>query len=209
MTTNKNMPNKTAGVSTRKCYECDGVMRGQYENYRYSECGLGDVILSNVLVFHCSCGAIVPEIPLVSNLHRAIVLDLITKDSLLTGDEIRFLRKMSDMSAKELAGVMGITAIHLSKLENGHKPVGKNSDRLLRLLCFVGILQRDMSEEGLVAKVAAEAKMVPSLNIKSVLRKIREEHSKPKHIRIDPAHLSQFGGSGVVPKIGPGASLIQ
>ena len=68
-------------------------MEGRKENYRYTECGLDSVTLVGITVYHCKCGAIVPEIGAVDALHHAIAMDLMRKDSLLSGDEIRFPKK--------------------------------------------------------------------------------------------------------------------
>jgi putative zinc finger/helix-turn-helix YgiT family protein len=147
----------------------------------------------NILVFHCSkCGAIVPEIPDAACLHRLILLDVLKKQTLLSGEEIRFIRKMADYSATELAKVMGVTKNAVSRWENDKKPIGKETDRLLRLVCFTKFLERMSGagkERDLPGDVARVAKLVSSLNITSLLEHIESKMEGSKHIAIDPSRL--------------------
>ena len=179
----------------RKCHICAGSMRGVRENYHYTECGLNSVYLKNILVFHCGCGAVVPEIPQMTTLHRAIVLDVLKKGTLLSGEEIRFLRKMARLSGVDLARVMGVHPVTVSKWENNNSNIGPSNDRVLRLICFTGMLQQilEQKDEKLLGTLAAAAKKVSSLNIKMFLEKIEERSEGPKTVTIDPALLSGFG----------------
>lgn len=123
-------------IMREKCYSCGSAMEGKIENYKYLECGLKSVTLEGILVFHCAkCGAIVPEITNARELHVLIALGVLTKDSLLTGDEVRFLRKFSGYSGSELAQLAGTSKSVVSRWENRLK-LGAKSDRLLRLIFF-------------------------------------------------------------------------
>ena len=83
----------TQRPNERKCYDCGKVMYGRRENYTYSECGLRSVILLNILVFHCECGAIVPEIPSPAVLHVSIAMKVLQKKTLLSGEGDPFCEK--------------------------------------------------------------------------------------------------------------------
>src|ERR1700686_5550272 len=103
-------------MTARKCYECKSVMRSQRKDYRYKECGLPNVMLREILVHTCpTCGAEEPEIGCVASLHRAIMMDILKKESVLCGEEIRFLRKMSRMTAVELSKLVGAGPTSFSK----------------------------------------------------------------------------------------------
>ena len=91
----------------RKCRECGRPMRATRQDYRYVESGLQHVLLKNIVVYECDCGGQIAEIPNMGPLHRAIMMDLLTKKTLLCGEEIRFLRKMARLKAKELAELLG------------------------------------------------------------------------------------------------------
>src|SRR5579862_6936678 len=185
----------TNGAEVRRCYECRGTMTGKHENYPYTEVGLKSVVLMNTLVFHCSkCGAIVPEIPDAACLHRLILLDVLKKQTLLSGEEIRFTRKLAGYSATELARVMGVTKNAVSRWENDKKAIGKEADRLIRLVCFTKLLERlsgvDSDEKNdLPTNVAKLARLVKSLNITALLQHIEGKAEGSKRITIDPSRL--------------------
>jgi DNA-binding transcriptional regulator YiaG len=183
---------KTEETITRKCGECGKAMHGRRENYHYTECGLQTVNLKNILVFHCECGAITARIPAMAALHRAITFSLITKGSLLSGEEVRFLRKMAGLTGMELAKALGVHKATLSKWETDKRNITKNSDGSLRLICFVGMVQNLLQQKDMVPKFAEEIKQLSAVDIKNVLREIREVLEGSKDIRIDPEQLPLF-----------------
>jgi YgiT-type zinc finger domain-containing protein len=127
---------------TRTCYECRGKAEGRRENYMYSECGLNNVVLKDVMVYRCRrCGANSVEIPNMDGLHRTIGMALLCKKSMLRHDEVRFLRTVAGMTATELAKRMGVTKTAVSRWENGVKKIGRQSDRSIRTTCGLAILE--------------------------------------------------------------------
>lgn len=179
----------------RKCPVCKAMMEGKIENYHYTECGLSSVSLRNILVFHCECGAIVPVIPQPANLHRRIVMDILKKSTLLSGEEIRFLRKMAGFTSVELAGFVGVHAVSVTRWEKGTSTIGKANDRVLRLICFVGMLQEAIQsqekDKEAINGVAAWARGVADLNVKLLLENLESRSDGSTHITIDPATLSE------------------
>lgn len=109
-------------------------MRATKRDYRYEEAGLKNVVLRDTTVYKCECGEVLPELPQIHRLHHRIAEDLIGKQSPLTGEESRFLRKAMGVSAKELARLLGVTTVTISRWENNKETVGAQSDRLLRCL---------------------------------------------------------------------------
>jgi len=188
-------------VAGRKCYECGGQMEGSRGNYKYSECGLNSVNLVGIVVYHCSCGAIVPELPALSELHRLIAFKLIQKDTLLSGEEIRFLRKRAGLNGIEFAQLLGVHKTSLSKWENGTRTITKKTDATLRLLSFAAILQELMKLQGqdLVPKVAESVKNLSAVDINAILRQVQDRASGPKRVIIDPAELARFGTVDAMP----------
>ena len=117
-----------------KCPSCGKAMRATKRDHRYEEAGLKNVVLRDTTVYECGCGEVLPELPQVNRLHQRIAEDLIGKQSPLTGEEFRFLRKAMGVSAKELARLLGVTTVTISRWENNKEKVGAQSDRLLRCL---------------------------------------------------------------------------
>lgn len=176
----------------RKCYECGRVMKGKRENYLYNECGLPSVTLLNILVFHCECGAIVPEIPSPSVLHASIAMSVLRKKTLLSGEEIRFVRKVAGYSATALAKVMGMRKTTISHWETGGKDIGKDSDRMVRLICFACMVEKitGAADGTIAANIARTAKMFKSLNLTSILEHIEDRAEGSKPVKINPAILA-------------------
>lgn len=179
----------------RRCYECGGLLSLKHQDYRYIECGLQNVTLKNLSVYVCDeCGAEVPEIPSVGCLHRRIALDLLTKRVLLCGEEIKFLRKMARMTGAQLAQLMGVTSGQVSKWENNKRPIGPSSDRVLRLICYTGVLERLLKiEPGMKVEMAKAALKVPSMDIRDLLKRIEGKSRAPKRVTIDPSELANLG----------------
>jgi transcriptional regulator with XRE-family HTH domain len=105
------------------------------EPYAYVLSGLKDVGLVNIAVYRCpQCSYAAPIIPRVGELHRLIALALVTQGSPLRGDQVRFLRKHAGLPARQFANLLGVTPQHLSRVENGHRPFGAPTDRLIRAI---------------------------------------------------------------------------
>lgn len=186
---------------TRKCLNCGGNCKGVKKDYRYVECGLHSVTLKNITVNVCNeCGSETPEIPSLSGLHIQIMLQLIAKESLICGEEIRFLRKMARLNGRELAKLMGLTAVHLSRLENSAATIGAQADRVLRLICYTALLERLVVQPGheLTAKTAAAARNMPNLDIRVLLKSISANKTGPKRVDIDPRQINSLFETGAV-----------
>jgi putative zinc finger/helix-turn-helix YgiT family protein len=171
-------------------------MQGTRTYYRYTECGLDSVTLENILVYRCSaCGSIMPEIPAIGELHRMIVLNVIEKPTLLSGQEIKFLRKMAGLNSKELASAIGASASTVSRWENNNRRISKKSDAALRLICFAGMLQEILGDRKLLDVIAKSTQKMSEVNIRKVIAAITEKESGPVPMSIDPRELENLGRS--------------
>lgn len=173
-------------------------MVGRHQNYSYKESGLNNVVLLGVLVYNCQCGEIAVQIPAMSFLHRLIAFELLKKPTLLSGEEVRFLRRFTGASATEFADTIGSTKVSVSRWENGAARITRNTDRLLRLAFFTKIVQQDAEaaiglDEGAscTPAIIAFAKKVKTFDLPSFLKKIRDVQDDSM-IKIDPAKLAEF-----------------
>src|SRR5271163_702406 len=116
--------------------------------YPYTISGLKNVFLVNIPIKKCSNPACLAEsvvIPRIAALHRLITESLLTKPFLLSGNEIRFLRKEAGIAAKSLAAKLNVTPEHLSRVENGKsgkrklrkEAFGPQADKLIRAIIAV------------------------------------------------------------------------
>jgi len=177
-------------ISTNVCYECGKQMEGTQGEYKYIECGLTSVILKDILVYRCTnCTAVVPEIPAAGVLHRIIALRILSKKSLLTGSEVRFLRKLCGFSVNEFAEILGSSKSVISRWEkNG---CGKMTDKLVRLLAMTK-LAREAAEQGepILANVTVE--YLFGL-VEDAMKKVLEgKGSTNERYEISPADIAQY-----------------
>lgn len=183
-----------AEIVSRVCYDCGGEMEGhRREEYNYSECGLQKVRLQNILVFRCKnreCGAVVPEIPNLSDLHLVIAFDLIAKPTLLTAEEIRYMRHMANLSGVQMASMLGIHKTQLSRWENGKRNITKKSDVALRLLSFACIVQERMRDNEILPKIKS---IISRVDLTKILEGIQEIMKGSKPVVIDPKDLPDGG----------------
>lgn len=118
--------------------ECGGKLNEKRVGlYRYVESGLPNVFLVNIKVAACKkCGGTYPVIPSILSLHENIAEAIALKPVTLTGAEIKFLRKQLGMTAARWATYLKMDKASVSRLENAHNPVSRQTDALARLLYF-------------------------------------------------------------------------
>lgn len=120
-----------------RCSNCDASARRVRANYPFKESGLPNVILKGVETIRCTeCGNADPIIPRANELMKQLVLAVVEKPHGLTGQEVRFLRKHLGMSGSTFASHLGVDRSVVSRWENGHDPIGPQSDRLIRTVAI-------------------------------------------------------------------------
>jgi len=119
-----------------------------------------------------------PEIPAIEILHYSLAVTILQKKTLLSGEEIRFLRKMGGLTQAQLAEIMGVHKTRPSKWEKGEEPIGKENDRVLRSCCLFGMLQQALDAEDPIAAMRSAAAMIRSLDIRKIFRELENERPK-------------------------------
>jgi DNA-binding transcriptional regulator YiaG len=64
---------------------------------------------------------------------KSICEIILLKPMILTGGEIRFLRKNLALKINEFAQMLGMDRVTVSRWENGHETPSRSADRLVRL----------------------------------------------------------------------------
>ena len=122
----------------RACRECGSKATVVRKDYRFLESGLSNVLLKDIEVVACpKCKSVSPRIPQHDDLMRTIAVALIDKPSELAGGEVRFLRKYLGVGSEQFARMLGVDRSHLSRVENGALAIGRQTDRLVRVLALV------------------------------------------------------------------------
>lgn len=120
-----------------KCTECDHKkpLKKEEITMKYKQCGLDYVILHGVEHYRCpECGEEYFGFGDQEKLHALIARVVITKQGILKGDELRFLRTYLGLSGIVFSERVGITKETLSRFENDKQPISKTFDLLLRAL---------------------------------------------------------------------------
>lgn len=159
-----------------KCPICGGWLRTSKGNYKYVESGLDNVMLIGIPIHKCTnkdCGDVMPELKQVEMLHALIAEALINKSTPLMGKEVRFLRKRMDLSSKNLASLLSVNPVTVSRWETGTEKVGIVSDKLVRMLYIQTMQERCNS--------------VMSGTVEEIIRSIKPK-DKQKLIKIDMSH---------------------
>ncbi len=124
------------------CRDCGSEMKQETAKaskpYHYEWSGMSHVYLIGIQVYSCpACGEQYGAIPRIDALHALISEILLEKPTALTGEELRFIRKNVDIAAQDFARLLGITPVHLSRLEHEKSKVTPTLDKLARALVAV------------------------------------------------------------------------
>ena len=118
-----------------KCINCESkkTLKKSKTTYKYKDCGLDNVVLFDIVIMKCeNCGEEYINFGNIEVLHNAIARTLLQKFDLLTGKEIRFLRKHLGYSGVMFASIIGFAHETLSRIENGANKVTVSLDHLVR-----------------------------------------------------------------------------
>jgi YgiT-type zinc finger domain-containing protein len=119
-----------------KCEICNNETKiFKVGKYHYTLSRLSNVFLKNIEVEKCNnCDVEIPLIPRILLLHKTIARAIISKKSLLLGEEIRFLRKNLRIKAQDWAKFLRKDVATISRAEKDGNFLNKDLDLLIRLL---------------------------------------------------------------------------
>ena len=101
--------------------------------YRYTDCGLENVIIAGVNFVIDDSGDEVIRIPNVNGLHRVIAQSILARKSSMSGTELRFLRTEMGLTQAELASLVHREPLAVSRWERSEAPIDSNAEALIRL----------------------------------------------------------------------------
>ena len=101
--------------------------------YRYTECGLDNVVIQSARMIVDDDGEEVVCIPNITGLHKMIAEMILTRKSSMTGQELRFLRTEMGMTQAELAQLVHREPLSISRWERGEITLDSNAEALIRL----------------------------------------------------------------------------
>jgi len=171
------------------CWSCEKqlkVIKGK--PYHYTESGLKNIILHGINQYECTaCGEKAAEIPRVEDLHFVISKILVCKKALLSGCEIKFLRKEMGLKSNVMAKILSVDPSTLSRWENAKGPVDESSDKLLRVIymCWASEQRKEVLFQDIL-------KLEPVIH-----------HGQPSKRIPQPAKIELAAADWTVPTPGP------
>jgi DNA-binding transcriptional regulator YiaG len=103
--------------------------------YHYTMCGLDYVFLRNGFIHHETDYGPGTSIERADDLDRAIAMMVLSAHARLRGQEVRFLRAMTQLSQAELARVLGVKRLTVARWESApNTPIPGPADRSLRVV---------------------------------------------------------------------------
>ena len=185
------------------CLNCKTEMKKITTDYPYTESGLKNVILKGIGAYECPrCKELQPVIRDIKKIHRHIAQQLIRKNSLLLGTELSFLRKEMKVKAKDLAQILGVHKVTISRWENEKERIGPACDRLIRFLYDNRIFKQrcEIVRPGIdklesqIMKSMLISLCEPKTSIEDVFRNIKRRHVHSK-ISIPISKLDILAGA--------------
>lgn len=143
------------------------------QNYRYTECGLDDVIIEGLEVLVDDAGEEVYCIPSMPLLHRAISHSIITRESGLSGKEMRFLRTEMGVSQAEMAELIKVSRATINRWEQGKTDIDPNAELVIRMIA------------------AERLDIDPQLSVEEIAKRCVRSAERPP-IRIDGTDPSEY-----------------
>lgn len=102
--------------------------------YRYTECGLDNVIIEGMEVVIDDAGEETYTIPYINELHRIIAHAIIVHEHGISGKELRFLRTEMGITQEEMATLLHAGRVSVSRWERGESPMDSQTEFMIRVL---------------------------------------------------------------------------
>ena len=126
--------------------------------YHYTECGLDHVFIEGAGEFDDHAGKESVTIPAIGQLHRVIAEGIVTRPAKMTGQELRFLRTEMGLTQAQLAAVLKVTLLTVSRWERNESPVNDAAEMLIRLLALETLeLEIELGVRSVSEKVTVSA----------------------------------------------------
>lgn len=133
--------------------------------YRYTESGLENVFIHGIQTTIDEDGDEVVTIRNVTGLHKAIALTIISRNGLMTGRELRFLRTEMGVTQSELAKSIHKDAQSVGRWERGETPIDSNAETVIRLLAKESIGLELSATVAELTGYSVETAMLPPIEI--------------------------------------------
>ncbi|WP_299617814.1 helix-turn-helix domain-containing protein [uncultured Tateyamaria sp.] len=143
--------------------------------YQYTECGLDNVFIEGMNVVEDHAGEETVTIPAIGLLHQVIAEGIVSLPSKMSGKELRFLRTEMGMTQEQLAEILKVTPLTVSRWEREESPIKDAAEMLIRIMAVQRLeLDVDMDVDDVSEKVTLSVRSSP----------IRIDGSDPQHYNL-------------------------
>lgn len=143
--------------------------------YHYTECGLDNVLIEGLDVVSDHAGEETVTIPAIGLLHQVIAEGIVSLPSKMSGRELRFLRTEMGMTQAQLAEILKVSLLTVSRWEREENAIHDAAEMLIRLMAIERLeLNVSMGVDAVSAKVTLDPRRGP----------IRIDGSDPKHYQL-------------------------
>jgi DNA-binding transcriptional regulator YiaG len=116
------------------CHRCNSKMATTEERYQYLESGLTNIFINQCVTHSCpKCNIRLAVLPDSETAAREIVRTLVLQKRRLDGQTVLFLRKAMRLKAAELATILRVDRVSVSRWENNQVAIDAINDFRLRL----------------------------------------------------------------------------
>lgn len=119
---------------TVHCAHCGALMSEKTGTHHFLESGLSNVYLENISIRECACGYSEVSLPAFMNLQEILCKALISSPYPLKGEEIKYIRSAMGFHAKDLAKRLSVSAVTVSRWENGKVRMNRANAYLLKMM---------------------------------------------------------------------------
>jgi DNA-binding transcriptional regulator YiaG len=143
--------------------------------YHYTECGLDNVFIEGMDIVEDHGGEETVTIPAIGALHKVICEGIVQLTSKMTGKELRFLRTEMGLTQANLAEIVKVTSLTVSRWERDENAIDDAAEMLIRLMAAEQLkLGLHMAVEDVSANVTQKPRAEP----------IRINGADPSHYRL-------------------------
>ncbi len=132
--------------------------------YHYTECGLDNVFIEGMSVVVDHAGEETITISAIGLLHKVIAEGIVMLPSKMGGSELRFLRTEMGLTQEQLAEVLKVTLLTVSRWEREENPIKDAAEMLIRLMAVERLeLDLELNVDDVSAKVTLSSQETPIL----------------------------------------------
>ena len=129
--------------------KCKTLQATAHSPYHFVDSGLPNVYLIGIGYRVCTaCGKQAADIPALEDLMVKIARTVVQKEDVLSGAEIRFLRKRLGKKSAEFAKIIGVVPEQVTRWEKDDNSPAESADKLIRV--FYSLYSGDATLKNMV-----------------------------------------------------------